>query len=256
MLSIIIPSYKDPCLQKTIDGILENAEGDIEIIAVLDGYWPVPQLEDHPNLRILHFGKNRGMRAVINAGVSISRGEYIMKCDAHCVFGKGFDKLLLERIRDDWVVVPRLYYLDIDNWKVMEGRGNDYSKILFHEGENRFICQEWIRRTKERKNKEIDENMAFQGSCWLVSRKWWDKAIKRLDEENYGSIGQEAIEIAMKTFTTGGRTMVNKKTWYAHQHRKFGRTHGISNTQKRKARDYAVKTWKDDYQRFKEYFRL
>ena len=37
MLSIIIPSYKDPLLQRTIDDILENAQGDIEIIAVLDG---------------------------------------------------------------------------------------------------------------------------------------------------------------------------------------------------------------------------
>lgn len=40
MLSVIIPSWKDPLLQKTIDSLLENAGGEIEIIAVLDGYWP------------------------------------------------------------------------------------------------------------------------------------------------------------------------------------------------------------------------
>lgn len=33
MISIIIPSYKDPLLHKTIDSLFENAEGEIEVIA-------------------------------------------------------------------------------------------------------------------------------------------------------------------------------------------------------------------------------
>ena len=91
MLSVIIPSYKDPLLQKTIDSLLGNSElgKELEVIAVLDGYWPNPQLTDDPRLKILHLGKNRGMRGAINAGVAISRGEYIMRTDEHCVFGKG-----------------------------------------------------------------------------------------------------------------------------------------------------------------------
>ena len=40
MLSVIIPSYKDPLLHKTIESLLENAEREIEIIAVLDDYRP------------------------------------------------------------------------------------------------------------------------------------------------------------------------------------------------------------------------
>ncbi|MCX6702768.1 MAG: glycosyltransferase [Candidatus Wolfebacteria bacterium] len=138
MLSIIIPSYKDSFLQKTINSLLENAEEEIEIIAVLDGYWPNPQIEDHPKLRILHLGKNRGMRGAINAGVAISRGGHIMKCDAHCMFGKGFDRLLLERFKDNWVVTPRLYRLDTEKWELMPGRANDYNKIIFSEKYNKL----------------------------------------------------------------------------------------------------------------------
>ena len=81
MLSIIIPSYKDPLLHKTIDSLLSNAEGEIEIIPVLDGYYPETPIRNDKRIKILHLGKNRGMRGAINAGVLISRGEFIMRTD-------------------------------------------------------------------------------------------------------------------------------------------------------------------------------
>lgn len=60
MVSVIIPSYKDQYLPKTIDSLLENARGEIEVIVVLDGYWT--KLKDDSRVRIVHLGKNRGMR--------------------------------------------------------------------------------------------------------------------------------------------------------------------------------------------------
>ena len=96
MLSIVIPSYKDPLLHKTIDSLLENAEGEIEIIPVLDGYWPARPIKNDERVRVLHLGKNRGMRGAINAGIAISRGEHLMRTDEHCAFGKGYDRILTE----------------------------------------------------------------------------------------------------------------------------------------------------------------
>ena len=32
MISVVIPSYRDPLLQKTIDSLLQNAEQEIEVI--------------------------------------------------------------------------------------------------------------------------------------------------------------------------------------------------------------------------------
>jgi glycosyltransferase involved in cell wall biosynthesis len=255
-LSVIIPSYKEPLLQKTADSLLENSElgNELEIIAVLDGCWSDPPLGGDKRLKILHLGKNRGMRGAINAGVAISRSEYMLKCDAHCMFGKGFDRLLLEEIEDNWVVAPRRYQLDTDKWEIMDERPIDYQKFIYEQPTNRITSPKWISRTRERKDILIDENMAFQGSCWLMSRKHWDNAIKRLEDENYGSFGQESVEIAMKTFITGGKTMVNKKTWYAHQHRKFGTAHGLE--ARRKAFDYTLNHWKDELVKINRYFGL
>ncbi len=73
MLSVIIPSYKDPLLNKTAESLLVNAEGDIEVIAVLDGYWQ--EVVGDPRVRVVHLGKNRGMRGAINAGVLVSKAS-------------------------------------------------------------------------------------------------------------------------------------------------------------------------------------
>ena len=64
--------------------------------------------------------------------------------------------------------------------------------------------------------------MIFQGSFYLMSRKHWD-FLGGLQVEGYGEFAQEATELALKTWLSGGKVMVNKNTWYAHKHRKFGR---------------------------------
>ena len=53
-LSIIVPSRSPQYLQKTIDDLLAKAEGDIEIIVVLDGIWPDTIPKDHPKVHHLH----------------------------------------------------------------------------------------------------------------------------------------------------------------------------------------------------------
>lgn len=254
MLSIIIPSYKDPALQKTINSLLENAEGEIEIIAVLDGYKVNPPIKADPRVRVLLVEKNLGMRNAVNVGVKASRGDYIMKSDAHCKFGPGFDRLLLEGIENNWVVVPRQYKLDINKWEVLDGRGNDYSKLLIDESKGRFTCIEWFNRTRERKNILIDETMCFQGSCWLMSRKWWNEAIGELQESGYGTLAQEPVELVMKTFMAGGKMIVNKKTWYAHKHRDFGRTHPVPGEEVQRGNSFSLQYWRDDYSKFRQYF--
>ena len=109
MLSIIIPSRKDKYLQKTIDDIRKNAKGDIEIIAILDGY------QDKINgATVIQNGNKRGLRDAVNSAVAISHGSHILKCDAHCMFDEGFDIKLLADIEDGWVVIPRKYKLYTD----------------------------------------------------------------------------------------------------------------------------------------------
>ena len=120
MISVVIPSRNEKYLAQTIEDVFKNAEGEIEVIAILDGYWPDPQLPDYPNLVILHRGESQGMRPGINSAVAISKGDYIMKLDAHCMVGPGFDKILLADMQDNWVVIPRRKRLDVENWCVKD----------------------------------------------------------------------------------------------------------------------------------------
>lgn len=255
-LSVIIPSYKDPLLFKTVESLLTNSElkkEELEIILVMDGYWASnPLLDDlkgDSRVKVLHLGKNRGMREAINAGVRISTGEYLLRTDEHCMFGPGYDRILTdkENIKDNWIVVPRRYFLDPKKWEVMDIPFIDYEKLIIGTDRIKFTAHPWVTRTKEREDKLVDETMAMQGSAWIMSRKHWDTVIGELQTEGYGPLYQDSTEMIFKTWQAGGKMMLNKKTWYAHKHRSFKRTHNINADESQKSFDYAMSVWKDYY---------
>ena len=66
MISVIIPARNEPYLQQTIDDLFKKASGEIEVTAILDGYWPQPILRDDKRLRLIHYYPARGMRNAIN----------------------------------------------------------------------------------------------------------------------------------------------------------------------------------------------
>jgi len=263
-LSVVIPSYRDPLLHKTIDSLLENSElGEkLEIVVSLDGYWPDKQIKDDPRIRIVHLGGNRGMRGAINAGVSVSRGEYIMRADEHQIFCKGYDKILTESCEDNWIVTPRRYCLDVEKWEIMKeippvdyailkigkvGKNKDFED--HPESENEFIEKFSGAERPGDDSQMIQESMAMQGSCWVMKRSWWDKVIGELQTEGYGPLYQDSHEMVFKTWKAGGKLMVNKNAWHAHKHRKFPRTHNNGTKENPSNNEacfkYSIKTWKD-----------
>ena len=59
--------------------------------------------------------------------------------------------------------------------------------------------------------------MSLQGSCFMMTReKYWELNIC---DEAFGSWGSQGIEVAVKTWLSGGKVMCNHKTWYAHMFR-------------------------------------
>jgi len=243
MLSTIIPSYKDPLLNKTVESLLSNAEGEIEIIVVFDGYWGVPVGD--PRVRYVHIGKNRGMREAINAGVRVSRGKFIMRVDEHQVFAKGYDRILTETCEPNWIVTPRRYFLDPVKWEVMDLPPVDFMKLKISGGKFSGV-------PSPGNDEVIQESMAMQGSCWVMHREWWDKVIGELQTEGYGPLIQDSHEMVFKTWKAGGKLMVNKATWHAHKHRDFPRTHNngtVENPAKcEEGYAYAIKVWGDYYE--------
>lgn len=253
MLSVIIPSYKDPLLHKTIDSLLDNAESIIEVIAVIDGYKLEKPLRTDPRIVQLDLKKNRGMREAINAGVRASMGDYIMRTDEHCKFGKGYDRILTETIENNWIVTPRRYRLDVETWERF-GEPIDHEKLVIgkrvfagRKGNKKFHGKNWPERNLKRADVMIDEKTAMQGSCWLMSRKLWDVAIKELQTEGYGSLYQDSHEMTFKIWRAGGKLMLNKNTWYAHKAKSFPRTHHYSEELADASFDYAMEQWREYY---------
>lgn len=258
MISIIISSRCDTYLQKTVDDLLEKAEGEIEIIVVLDGIWTL--LKDDPRVIIIHQGEvhdNLGMRSAINAGVGIARGEYIMKVDEHVMMDKGYDVKLVADCQDDWLVVPRRHRLDAEKWEIIEdGRPPvDYMIIDYpyqrpHDKTCGMHGAEYKQPDKD--NVLIDDLMTMQGSCWFIKKSYFEQLFPEgLDEEHYGTFTQEAQELSNTVWLSGGRVVVNKKTWYAHLHKgNKGKGYGFSTEQYKrhsegmeKGRLYCMEYW-------------
>ena len=258
-LSVIIPARNELYLSRTIEDVLANIEADTEVIAVCDGNWPTPQVKDHHRVHMIHHSHSIWQRAAMNEGARLSIAKYIMKLDAHCAMGKGFDRILIENYQKGQTVVPRQYNLHVFDLvcrscglrtymgptpKICGQQNNDGKPIkgcgqpgpferemVWRRRESRrtdawrfdhgLHFQYWSEfGSREEAKTEIAPTMSFIGACWFMSRERWNE-IDGLDEE-HGTWGQVGTEIACKSWLSGGELVTNKKTWYAHMFRTQG----------------------------------
>jgi glycosyltransferase involved in cell wall biosynthesis len=250
MLSVIIPARNETFLFETVEDIFSKAKGEIEVIVILDGAPAVSTLKERPNLHIIHFGKPRGMRKAINAGISIAQGKYIMKSDAHCMYEKGFDVKLKGSLKENWIAVPRRYSLNPEEWRRRRKGPLDYLYIATPENQGYWggvviTSKPWREKNYDLKLREklIDDLMSFQGSCYFMHKDYFDE-LELLDSVNFGGSGKEALEVSIKCWLSGGRVIRNKKTWYAHLHkgRGYGRGFRTSSRQYHKS-SAAINKW-------------
>ena len=254
-ISIVIPSRNEMFLSKTIEDILDKSRSNTEVIAVLDGAWADPPIKDHPRVTLIHNSVAIGQRAACNQAVKISNAKYVIKCDAHCGFDEGFDIKLLEDMRDDWTMVPVMRNLWAFDWVCenghrryqgpsgackecggettreykWEGKHNPQSDSYCFNSEPQFKYFKEYRRRPEYKsakaNTGLTETMSLQGSFFMMSRdKYWEL---NACDENFGSWGSQGLEVAIKTWLSGGRCVVSHKTWYAHMFRTQGGDFGF-----------------------------
>ena len=256
-LSIIIPARQEMFLAKTVENILENIEADTEIIVVLDGAWADPVIPQNPRVNVIYVPEPIGQRAATNLGARLSRAKYIMKVDAHCSFDKGFDRKLIETMQDDWTVVPTMRNLWAFDWKcykcgwkkyqgptpekcehcgsdkvrrkmIWKGKERPQSNSYCFDSEPHFqYFNEYTKREPYLTDVKtgFTETMSLQGSCFMCTRqRYWDL---NLCDEKLGSWGNQGIEVATKTWLTGGKVIVNHNTWYAHMFRTQGGDFGF-----------------------------
>lgn len=253
--SIIIPSRNEPYTVKTINDLLNKASGDIEIIVVLDGWWmSSSDIVLDPKVNYIHFSKPIGMRGCINAGVAISKGEYILKTDAHCMFSQDYDEVLKQDCKDNWVVVPTRKRLDPDKWQVIKDGRPDINYLYLANPDDPSVwggkglqAKEWREKNLDKSLDDIkgSELMSAQGSCWFMKKRYF-AFLELMDEENYGEFAKEMQEIGLKAWLSGGRLVRNKKCWYAHWHKpkSHGRGYSLSRNEWKRGTAYTNK-WLD-----------
>lgn len=286
MLSVIIPSRNEFLLSKTIESILEASRGDIEVIAVLDGSWDIPKVKDDPRITLIRHNEPIGQRAAINEAVSLAKGKYILKTDGHSAFDKGFDVKLAEDCEYNWTVIPRMYNLHAFDWVCENGHRFYQDKADPHKINKCPECKKqlkikmvWkIRKHKRTDFMHINNEMKVKywnsygkrpeakgdivdvmngiGACWFQHK---DRFLELggLDEK-HGFWGQVGVEVACKAWLSGGRHVVNKKTWFAHVFRttsSFGFPYRNPGQHQQKAERYSRKLWlKDNWPHQKKKF--
>jgi glycosyltransferase involved in cell wall biosynthesis len=248
-VSVILPSRNEIFLEKTIDDLFKKCRGDFEILAVLDGYEPTPPIPERENLVFIRKPIAQGMRPAINDAAKIAKGEYLLKLDAHCMVEEGFDLTLAADCDKDWIVIPRRKSLDAENWAIAE---NGKSPVDYHyltypylkPDEIGMHGQVWNDRARSRLDIPIDDEMSSQGSCWFMHKEYFWK-FGGMDCVGYGDFVQEAQQIMNRCWLSGGRCVINKKTWYAHLHKgkKYGRGYYISKQKMINGAVYSADYW-------------
>ncbi len=248
-LSVLITARNEIYLERTIRECLDKARGEIEVLVMLDGYLPDPQIVmNDARVTFFHHEESKGQRQSINELARAAKGKYLMKLDAHCALDEGYDVKLIADYVEGEVHLPRMYNLDRHTWTPKLRKKTDYMYIGFNErGELRSLYyggEQW--KEMHRRPELLDETMGMMGPCRFMSAKtFWDLGGC---DEGHGSWGSEGIEWAMKAWLSGGRLMVNKKTWFAHWFRASdgGFPYAIKQSDIDKARMYAENLWLQD----------
>lgn len=271
-LSVLIPARNEEFLAQTVHDVLDRSEADTEVIVVIDGKAAGPPVPQDPRVRMIELEESIGQRAATNLAARHSEAKYVMKMDAHCSVGPGFDRIMIEDMQDDWTMVPKMYNLHAFDWvcvdceyrkyqgptpdkcekcgglmqrqMVWQAKTNPETTAMRFDSDLKF--QYW-RGYKRRQKGDLVETMSLVGACWMLTRdKYWELNIC---DESFGGWGQQGTEVACKTWLSGGKLICNKRAWFAHLFRTqggdFGFPYPLSGRAVDKARRYSKKLFLD-----------
>jgi len=197
MVTVIIPCYMEQTwmVQRTVDSLLENARGPIEIYVVYDG-----ECGEHIGGATVHRLANRvGQRVITNMVAGQTTGKYIMRMDGHCLMSPDWDARMKESCVDGTLVTTCFDTLDKDFNKV--GQDNAFVK-LFPTMREKF-GRNW-KSIPERQTEE--ETMTITGTAFMMNRSDFYRLGGH--DISLGVFGGIGAEWALKFWLTGGRVII------------------------------------------------
>jgi hypothetical protein len=174
-----------------------------------------------------------------------------MKVDAHVAFDQGFDVKMLDAFKetgDNVTMIPQMKNLHAFDWVCKNGHRRyqspsgpcetckepttkDVVWIVKHNPTStcyRFdktLHFQYWKDLDKRQTGDIIETLSIQGSCFMCTKEKFFEL--ELCGEDFNSWGQQGVEVACKTWLSGGRVLVNKRTWYCHMFRTRGGDFGF-----------------------------
>lgn len=277
VLSVLIPARNEEWLARTVADVLEHAEQDTEVIAIIDGQAAGDTPAPHARLQLVDLRESVGQRAGTNLAAEMSRAKYVMKLDAHCSLEQGFDTKIMAAMEGhpDYTLIPTQRNLHVFDWRCLacgertymgprldkceKCGGAEHDRVMvwqprrgtrtdFWRFDHELHFQysgEWAGRRVE--DGDLADTMSMIGACWVMERDRYFR-LGGLDE-GHGSWGQMGTEIACKTWLSGGRMVTHRGTWYAHMFRtraEFSFPYPMQHNAQERAREYSRALWLND----------
>ena len=258
-VSVLLPSRSEPFLNRTIQDVLGQATGDIECVVVLDGAPPTQPLPDDPRIVVVEHKEPMGIGQCSWDGAQAATGDFIMKLDAHCALGKGYDEILARDCGPLDLVVPSRFQLKDEGWRRGYGPIDYYYYTYPWIPESQFgwgmhgkkwlgedgLSGGYFHREQRDKRIPLDDMQAFQGSLFFMSRLRFLE-LGGVDKRYW--LWQESTCIGMKVWLSGGRCLIDKFMWYAHLHKgaRHGRGYWINKSDVMEAAYYSADHWMND----------
>lgn len=207
--SVIISAKNEKHINKTINSLIKNATGDIEILVGLDGY--KADIIENDIVTVLYHSKHIGRRKVSNQLVKLSTGKYLFEIDSHCAVSSGWDTKLKCVCDDNTIVGCSINSLNEETWE-----GNDDrwvgGKVID------TIKWKWDKINDEEVEK-IEEVESFNTCGWMIRRDYFD--LLNGHDEELGEWGWENVEWTLKNKKSSGKIIVRTDVVVSHLFREY-----------------------------------
>lgn len=195
MISVLISTINDPYLNKTVENLRQNADGELEFIIINDGGSPVSV----PDATVINHSKMLGRRISFNQAAKMAQGDFLFVIDSHCSMSKGWDTKMAESVNANNLVFCVIRDMDAQTWRYKPG---DYLHVCI----DQTYTEKWWNKKPLKECDVEEESIAITGCAWMVTKEQWNRLGGY--DECLGEYGWDGPEWSMKIWLEGNGRVI------------------------------------------------
>ena len=185
--SVFITARNEKYVNKTIEKVLENSTGNIEVWVGLDRF--TCDIIEDPRVNVFKDENIKGKRSILNKMTELSTGKYLLFLHSHCYPSMGFDTLLKCACEDDTIAWSQVSELDEETWEPKE---NKWGQCYL---DDNFSWRWKNQPNLIEKTKKLLPTECLTSIAWMINKETFIK-LGKFDEK----IGQHGFEEAEWVF--------------------------------------------------------